>query len=115
MTETPDGYLAAQQAEWGQWVANQPIYFNGARAFNTDDPVPASHVTRYGYERDGLVRPAGTDAPATETAQATPAQGDDIVITPDAATAPFTADEHGVGVGVHRLLAGRMDQPRRDP
>lgn len=90
----PDEYLAAQQAEWGQWVANVPIYYNGARAFNADDPVPASHVERYGLDKDGSVRKAGTDSPLAEQAAQTPPQGEDIVINPpDATTAPFTTDE----------------------
>ncbi len=43
---TVDEYLAAQRAEWGQYVAAGPIDIGTARAFNEGDPVPASHVDR---------------------------------------------------------------------
>lgn len=35
---------AAQDAEYGTYVAKQVIYIGGARAFNVGDPVPVSHV-----------------------------------------------------------------------
>lgn len=44
--QTVAEYLAAQQAEWGVYVATEPIYVGGARAFNAGDAVPASHVER---------------------------------------------------------------------
>jgi hypothetical protein len=37
---------AAQEAEYGTYVAVHPIFINGARAFNAGDPVPVSHVKR---------------------------------------------------------------------
>ena len=37
-------YRAAQVAEWSQFVAAEPIFIGGARAFNPGDPVPAAHV-----------------------------------------------------------------------
>jgi hypothetical protein len=43
---TIDEYKAAQAAEWGKYVAAEPIFFDGIRAFNAGDPVPASHVER---------------------------------------------------------------------
>jgi hypothetical protein len=39
-------YLAEQKAEWGKYVAAEPIFFDGVRAFNAGSPVPASHVER---------------------------------------------------------------------
>lgn len=44
---TPDEeYRQQQAAEYGTYVANKPIDFGGARAFNPGDPVPVSHVDR---------------------------------------------------------------------
>lgn len=43
---TVDDYKSAQAEEWGQYVAAKPIHLDGSLAFNTGDPVPASHVTR---------------------------------------------------------------------
>lgn len=44
---TPDEeYRKAQAAEYGIYVATQPIDIRGARAFNVGDPVPVSHVER---------------------------------------------------------------------
>jgi hypothetical protein len=42
--QSVEEYKAAQQAEWGQYVAAEAIDLQGARAFNAGDPVPASHV-----------------------------------------------------------------------
>jgi hypothetical protein len=53
---TLDEYQAAQEAEWGQYVATQPIFVDGVRAFNTGDPVPAGHV------KNGLVAKAQVTA-----------------------------------------------------
>jgi hypothetical protein len=39
-------YLAEQKAEWGKYVAAEPIDVDGVRAFNPGNPVPASHVER---------------------------------------------------------------------
>lgn len=41
---TPGDFAAAQAAEYGKYVAKEPIRINGARAFNPGDPVPVSHV-----------------------------------------------------------------------
>lgn len=43
---TVDEYVAAQQKEYGTYVAVNPIDHLGARAFNPGDPVPVSHVER---------------------------------------------------------------------
>lgn len=34
----------AQRKEYGQYVARDVIYIQGARAFNPGDPVPVSHI-----------------------------------------------------------------------
>ena len=39
-------YREEQEREYGQFVAAQAIFIDGARAFNVGDPVPASHVER---------------------------------------------------------------------
>lgn len=39
-------FREAQGAEYGTYVAAGPINIHGARAFNTGDPVPVSHVER---------------------------------------------------------------------
>ena len=41
-----DEYKTAQAAEWGKYVAAEPIDIDGVRAFNPGNPVPASHVER---------------------------------------------------------------------
>lgn len=53
---------AAQEQEWGTYVAVQPIAFNGVPAYNVGDPVPVSNVQRYGYEADGSVAKVGSAA-----------------------------------------------------
>lgn len=45
----------AQIAEYGTWVATQPIYVGNALAYDTGHPVPVSNVQRHGYDADGLV------------------------------------------------------------
>ena len=42
--QTVEQYSQALRAEWGAYVALVPIFFEGVRAFNAGDPVPASHV-----------------------------------------------------------------------
>lgn len=54
-------YEKALQAEWGAYVAAGPIEIDGARAFNTGDPVPVSHVTR-GVVTDAQVHKTSTKA-----------------------------------------------------
>jgi hypothetical protein len=49
-------------AEYGTYVAVQPIDFNGVRAFNAGDSVPISTVERYGYASEGVVAKIGTKA-----------------------------------------------------
>jgi len=40
-----ENFRDAQAAEYGEYVAVEPININGVRAFNVGDPVPKSHVT----------------------------------------------------------------------
>ena len=49
MPDTPKTALELaeeQRVEYGTYVALGPIDIDGARAFNTGDPVPVSHVER---------------------------------------------------------------------
>lgn len=41
---TAEELREAQRAEYGVYVATQPIDINGVRAFNEGDAVPVSHV-----------------------------------------------------------------------
>lgn len=54
---TPEqaAFVAAQVAEYGQWVAVQPIRHGSALAYLPGDPVPASNVARHKYDEVGLV------------------------------------------------------------
>lgn len=45
MAMTAEELAAAQEAEYGTYVATRPIYIRGARAFNKGDAVPKGHVT----------------------------------------------------------------------
>lgn len=54
--QTLEEYQKAQAAEYGTYVAKQPIDVNGARAFNTGDPVPVSHVERGVVSADQVAR-----------------------------------------------------------
>ena len=68
-----EGYQAAEQAEWFTYVARAAIDLDGVRAFNKDDPVPVSHVTR-GVVRLDQVRPMAEVLPeTTEIAKLMPA------------------------------------------
>lgn len=42
--ETAEDRRAAQQAEYGRFVAKEQIFVDGALAFGPGDPVPVSHV-----------------------------------------------------------------------
>jgi hypothetical protein len=47
---------AAQEDEYGVWVAVTPIAFNGALAYLPGDPVPVSNVKAHGYDKAGAVK-----------------------------------------------------------
>ncbi len=52
-----------QEIEYGAWeCGDQPIDFDGARAFNPGSPVPKSTVERMGLDKLGIVVKAGTAA-----------------------------------------------------
>ena len=66
---TPEAveYRKAQEAEYGQYVATEPIDIDGARAFNVGDPVPAGHVKRGVVDKSLVAKPetkAGQEAQA---------------------------------------------------
>jgi len=48
--------IAAQQREYGTYVANQPIHApGGVLAYATGHPVPISNVIKHGYWHNGQV------------------------------------------------------------
>lgn len=54
-TGTADDLRKAIEEEYGQWVANEPIFIDGALAFNTGHPVPVGHVKKFGFDKSGVV------------------------------------------------------------
>jgi hypothetical protein len=51
MSDPVAAHRAAQAEEYGQFVCgDQPIFIDGARAFNPGHPVPASHVKLHGLD-----------------------------------------------------------------
>jgi hypothetical protein len=76
-------YDAAVAEEYGQYVANVPIYHGGSLAYNTGHAVPASNVERHGYLGSGQVRKAGEPPPESPVYQPQPTQGEPIVIGED--------------------------------
>jgi hypothetical protein len=67
--EEVKSFRQQQVEEWGTWVAVQQILHNGVLAYNPGDPVPASNVSKHGYDSNGLVARVGS-APAREVVQA---------------------------------------------
>ena len=63
--QSVEEYLAAQKAEWGEYVATEAIDINGVRAFNAGDPVPKSHVDRKVVSADQVKKAAKTTAKTT--------------------------------------------------
>lgn len=59
---TTEQYQQALADDYGQYVAKQPIYHDGALAYDTGHPVPASNVKLHGYDKNGLVAKRGTKA-----------------------------------------------------
>ena len=53
---TVEELRAAQAAEYGTYVALEPIDIGGARAFNIGDPVPTSHITREVVRTDQVAK-----------------------------------------------------------
>ncbi|GAB3884584.1 hypothetical protein [Terrabacter terrigena] len=85
---TIDEYLAAQKAEWGTYVAAEPIDINGARAFNPGDAVPLSHVEN-GVVHPSSVTKAQVDPPARNASRE---QWAAYALTRDGVTEPDIAD-----------------------
>lgn len=65
--QTVEEYKAAQQAEWGQYVAAEAIDIGGARAFNAGDPVPVSHVKAGAVDKSQVKTTAKAEAEAAKT------------------------------------------------
>lgn len=63
MTSPAEQHAAALAKEYGEYVATSTIYIDGARSFNTGDPVPASHVSR------GVVSPEQVAKQSTKAGQ----------------------------------------------
>lgn len=74
-----EALIAAEQAEWGQYVAVRPIFLDGARAFNEGHAVPASHVDKFDLLNSGQVRRVGDPIPVAPE-PAAPPQGEDVLI-----------------------------------
>lgn len=81
--EAAMAWRASQVEEYGSWIAAGNIYHGNALAYTEGDPVPASNVIAYNYDRDGLVRrPDGWEDPVP---------GDNIEDAPTV-EAPSTVD-----------------------
>lgn len=68
MADPVDEYRAAQEREYGQFVATERIKIGGALAFRPGDPVPASHVEREIVAQSQVAR-VNTKAAAAVTGQ----------------------------------------------
>lgn len=81
---------AAQQEEYGTYVALVPISFNGAPAYLAGDLVPVTNVERHGYLDQGLVAKVGSK------------QGDELIRALHNANAPTEVVDQGppVSLGV---------------
>jgi hypothetical protein len=82
--ETPADPVTAEQRreeqakEYGTWVALGPIDHDGARAYNTGDPVPAENVKRWKYDERGLVGRRSTKAAQAVDAALKSTVGSDV-------------------------------------
>jgi hypothetical protein len=61
---TVEELRAAQEEEYGTYVAIVPIDVGNARAYNAGDPVPASNVAAHKYDETGQVARRTTKAAA---------------------------------------------------
>jgi hypothetical protein len=66
---TPAEYEAAVAEEYGQFVAEYPINFDGVLAYAEGAPVPASNVAKYKYDEQGLVKRIHTPGAAAKAAK----------------------------------------------
>lgn len=71
---TAEQLRAAQETEYGTYVAAHAIDIEGARAFNPGDPVPVSHVTR-GVVSEDAVKKTTTKAGQALVADAVTPKG----------------------------------------
>jgi hypothetical protein len=53
--KTAEAHRKAVEEEYGQWVATEPISFDGVLAFDTGHAVPVGHVKKFGLDKAGLV------------------------------------------------------------
>jgi len=60
LTAAEQEVVDAENAQWGKWTANGPIFLDGVLAFAPGHEVPVQHVEKYHLE--GLVRAAGEPA-----------------------------------------------------
>lgn len=65
---TAQEFEEKQAAEYGEYVAVEPIVIGGARAFNPGDPVPKSHVDSGVVSKEQVAR-SNTKAAAAVTEQ----------------------------------------------
>lgn len=56
MPTAADDFQAAQEAEYGEYVAVEVIAIDGVRAFNIGDAVPKSHVERGVVAKEQVAR-----------------------------------------------------------
>lgn len=66
-----EDYAAEVAAEYGEYVAVEPIYVGNALAYNVGDPVPKSNVDTHGYLTDRKVARRSTQAGADASAAST--------------------------------------------
>ena len=69
-------HRAKQLEEYGTWVATRQIMFGAVPAFNPGDPVPVSHVEKYGWDKTGDVT-RRESTPGDVTAGSLPNVGSD--------------------------------------
>lgn len=67
--KSAEDFAAAQESEYGTYVAVRDINHGGARAYSAGSPVPVSNVKRHDYEAQGLV--AKTSSKAAQDAART--------------------------------------------
>lgn len=91
-------HLAAQDREYGHYVANQNIYVGNALAYAPGHPVPVSNVVRHGYLANGLVDLVdGKDHPEETAAQA---RNTDAPVAAESETEPQDQGATGAPVEV---------------
>lgn len=69
MPAAADEFQKAQEAEYGTYVAVEPINIDGVRAFNPGDPVPKGHVDTGAVEQSQVTKLSNTKAAKAATGQ----------------------------------------------